>query len=164
MLSARRKDKAVKREIPEWKRLLLEQDNPAAAASSSTGPGTGLKRPREEEEPIAAPASSQDAAAAPAEEDSDPLPAVDDDDDDDDVDLSAYDLGGGDEEEEEISAAPAYQPTREELLLMREARDAGAKSRKTYFVDDDQVHGWPLHLAAILVTHWVGCPRGASVR
>ena len=47
MLSARRKDKGAKKDIPEWKRLLLEQDEPAAAASSSTA----QKRPREEEAP-----------------------------------------------------------------------------------------------------------------
>jgi len=64
--------------------------------------------------------------------------AVDDDDDDDDVDLSAYDLGGGDadDDDQEIAAAPVHMPTREELLLMRAARDTAGKSTKTYFVDD----------------------------
>ena len=130
MLSARRKDKGAKKDIPEWKRLLLEQDEPAAAASSSTA----QKRPREEEAPAPAAPSRQNRAP---DEEEDPLPVVDDDDDDEDVDLTAYDLGGGDDDDDdEVSAAPAYQPTREELLLMREARDTSGKSRKTYFADE----------------------------
>ena len=93
-----------------------------------------LKRPREEEDR----GSTSHAVVTPKVDTL--LRADDADDDDEDVDLSAYDLGGDDDadEEDQISAAPARQPTREELLLMREAKYSAGRSTKTYFVDDDK--------------------------
>merc|ERR1711988_2025738 len=123
MLSARKK-KDTKKEIPLWRRQMMEhEEEPSGNVEGS------LKRPREEEDR----GSTSHAVVTPKV---DTLLRADDA--DEDVDLSAYDLGGDDDadEEDQISAAPARQPTREDLLLMREAKYSAGRSTKTYFVDD----------------------------
>ena len=64
-----------------------------------------------------------------------------DDDDDEYFDESNYRIEDDDRDEEELAvpAAPVREMTAEERLLMREARDAGQRKQKTFYIDDELV-------------------------
>lgn len=153
MFIKKRGGKKEEKEVPQWKR-----DMQAAEADAATS-AVKAKRQREDE---AAPASGDRAAGdraagdawrhagaacsgdtgggsvAAVDSGSPPAPE-DDDDDDDNFDPSAYQLE--EDEEEEVAAVAgsgAPPPTAEQLLNIREARDAGKRKARTFYIDDEK--------------------------
>ena len=131
--------KKAAREVPAWKQALEEADDDSRSHKRLKGECSAVASEAEQPAPkLAATAAATSGANSSSTAATCDLPAEDDD--DDDFDEANYRLGDDDEDGAdgaEVPAESAREYTAEELLLMREARDAGYQRKtKTFFIED----------------------------